>query len=63
MTIHILNCVSMSPWWPRSLFVEGLDAVDGTPVLDTKPAMEEFLPAGPIALLVGLPGRRTALGI
>ncbi|MBE3067927.1 MAG: SAM-dependent methyltransferase, partial [Chloroflexi bacterium] len=46
----------------RSLFVEGLDAVDGTPVLDTKPAMEEFLPAGPIALLVGLPGRRTALG-
>jgi tRNA-Thr(GGU) m(6)t(6)A37 methyltransferase TsaA len=32
----------------RSLFVEGLDAVDGTPVLDIKPVMEEFLPRGPI---------------
>ncbi len=32
----------------RSLFVEGLDAVDGTPVLDIKPVMEEFLPSGPI---------------
>jgi tRNA-Thr(GGU) m(6)t(6)A37 methyltransferase TsaA len=32
----------------RSLFVEGLDAVDGTPVLDIKPVMEEFLPNGPI---------------
>lgn len=28
----------------RSLFVEGLDAVDGTPVLDIKPVMQEFLP-------------------
>ena len=26
------------------LFVEGLDAVDGTPVLDIKPVMREFLP-------------------
>jgi tRNA-Thr(GGU) m(6)t(6)A37 methyltransferase TsaA len=32
----------------RSLFVEGLDAVDGTPVLDIKPVMEEFLPRGEI---------------
>jgi tRNA-Thr(GGU) m(6)t(6)A37 methyltransferase TsaA len=32
----------------RSLFVEGLDAVDGTPVLDIKPMMEEFLPRGQI---------------
>lgn len=32
----------------RSLFVEGLDAVDGTPVLDIKPVMAEFLPSGPI---------------
>ena len=32
----------------RSLFVEGLDAVDGTPVLDIKPVMQEFLPRGPI---------------
>jgi len=32
----------------RSLFVEGLDAVDGTPVLDFKPVMQEFLPRGPV---------------
>jgi tRNA-Thr(GGU) m(6)t(6)A37 methyltransferase TsaA len=32
----------------RSLFVEGLDAVDGTPVLDIKPVMDEFLPRGEI---------------
>jgi tRNA (Thr-GGU) A37 N-methylase len=28
----------------RSLHVVGLDAVDGTPVLDLKPVMREFLP-------------------
>jgi tRNA-Thr(GGU) m(6)t(6)A37 methyltransferase TsaA len=28
------------------LFVRGLDAVDGTPVLDIKPVMKEFLPQG-----------------
>ena len=28
--------------------VEGLDAIDGTPVLDIKPVMEEFLPRGDI---------------
>lgn len=28
--------------------VEGLDAVDGTPVLDIKPVMREFLPRGDI---------------
>lgn len=27
-----------------SLFVEGLDAIDGTPVLDIKPVMREFQP-------------------
>jgi tRNA (adenine37-N6)-methyltransferase len=32
----------------RSLFVEGLDAVDGTPVLDIKPVMVEYLPRGEI---------------
>jgi tRNA-Thr(GGU) m(6)t(6)A37 methyltransferase TsaA len=32
----------------RSLFVEGLDAIDGTPVLDIKPVMQEFLPRGTI---------------
>jgi tRNA (Thr-GGU) A37 N-methylase len=29
--------------------VRGLDAVDGTPVLDLKPCMREFLPRGPLA--------------
>jgi tRNA-Thr(GGU) m(6)t(6)A37 methyltransferase TsaA len=28
----------------RSLIVEGLDAVDGTPVIDIKPVLAEFLP-------------------
>ncbi len=28
----------------RTLTVEGLDAIDGTPVLDIKPVMREFLP-------------------
>ncbi len=32
----------------RQLLVEGLDAVDGTPVLDIKPVMVEYLPAGPV---------------
>ena len=32
----------------RSLFVAGLDAVDGTPVLDIKPVMAEFLPREPV---------------
>jgi tRNA (adenine37-N6)-methyltransferase len=31
-----------------SLFVEGLDAIDGTPVLDIKPVMEGFLPRDPV---------------
>jgi tRNA (adenine37-N6)-methyltransferase len=32
----------------RALEVEGLDAVDGTPVVDIKPVMAEFLPRGPV---------------
>jgi tRNA (adenine37-N6)-methyltransferase len=32
----------------RSLFVQGLDAIDGTPVLDIKPVMAEFLPREPL---------------
>jgi tRNA-Thr(GGU) m(6)t(6)A37 methyltransferase TsaA len=32
----------------RSLFVERLDAIDGTPVLDIKPVMREFLPEGEV---------------
>lgn len=29
---------------PRALLVEGLDAIEGTPVVDLKPVMTEFLP-------------------
>lgn len=32
----------------RVLTVEGLDAIDGTPVLDIKPYMDEFGPRGPV---------------
>jgi tRNA-Thr(GGU) m(6)t(6)A37 methyltransferase TsaA len=32
----------------RRLEVEGLDAIDGTPVLDIKPVMRAFLPRGEI---------------
>jgi tRNA-Thr(GGU) m(6)t(6)A37 methyltransferase TsaA len=32
----------------RTLVVEGLDAIDGTPVLDVKPVMSEFLPREPV---------------
>jgi len=32
----------------RTLEVEGLDAVDGTPVVDIKPVMIEFLPRGAV---------------
>ena len=32
----------------RTLYVSGLDAVDGTPVLDIKPVMREFLPREPV---------------
>ena len=28
----------------RTLVVAGLDAIDGTPILDIKPVMQEFLP-------------------
>jgi tRNA-Thr(GGU) m(6)t(6)A37 methyltransferase TsaA len=30
----------------RELIVKGLDAIDGTPVIDLKPVMTEFLPRG-----------------
>jgi tRNA (Thr-GGU) A37 N-methylase len=32
----------------RVLQVGGLDAIDGTPVLDIKPVMKEFLPREPV---------------
>jgi tRNA (Thr-GGU) A37 N-methylase len=31
-----------------SIEVEGLDAIDGTPVLDIKPVWTGYLPRGPI---------------
>ncbi len=39
-----LTMVSVVKHVGRSLFVKGLDAVDGTPVLDIKPVFVEFLP-------------------
>jgi tRNA (Thr-GGU) A37 N-methylase len=32
----------------RKLFVEKLDAINGTPILDIKPVLKEFLPSGEI---------------
>ncbi len=32
----------------RHLFLDGLDAIDGTPVLDIKPWVAEFAPRGPV---------------
>jgi tRNA (Thr-GGU) A37 N-methylase len=32
----------------RTLHVLGLDAIDGTPVVDIKPVLKEFLPREPI---------------
>lgn len=32
----------------RSIFVEGLDAIDGTPVIDIKPVLKEYLPRGEV---------------
>jgi tRNA-Thr(GGU) m(6)t(6)A37 methyltransferase TsaA len=41
-TAKIIRCEG------RTLYVENLDAIDGTPVLDLKPVMQEFLPAGTV---------------
>jgi tRNA-Thr(GGU) m(6)t(6)A37 methyltransferase TsaA len=40
--VEILGCEG------HRLLVAGLDAIDGTPVLDIKPAMREFLPRSPV---------------
>lgn len=32
----------------RLLIVKGLDAIDGTPIIDIKPVMKEFLPKGEV---------------
>ena len=43
--VTVARLVSVSG---RILTVRGLDAVDGTPVLDIKPVMREFLPRGEV---------------
>lgn len=43
--VTVCRIVSVSG---REIQVEGLDAIDGTPVLDIKPVMREFLPRGDI---------------
>ena len=32
----------------KKLIVKGLDAIDGTPIIDIKPVMKEFLPKGKV---------------
>ncbi|MGR6898368.1 SAM-dependent methyltransferase [Rummeliibacillus sp. TYF-LIM-RU47] len=32
----------------RSFIVKGLDSIDGTPIIDIKPVMKEFLPRGEV---------------
>lgn len=43
-----LTLVELKQRQGRTLTVAGLDAVDGTPVLDIKPVMQEFLPRSPL---------------
>ncbi|GAA3455282.1 SAM-dependent methyltransferase [Dactylosporangium matsuzakiense] len=45
---HIgVTCCRIASVHGRELTVIGLDAVDGTPVIDVKPTIAEFLPADP----------------
>jgi tRNA-Thr(GGU) m(6)t(6)A37 methyltransferase TsaA len=39
-----LTTVELIKYSGRTLFVKGLDAINGTPVVDIKPVMKEFLP-------------------
>ena len=41
-------CAGCSVWTGWTLRVQGLDAVDGTPVLDVKPYMTGFAPRGDV---------------
>lgn len=41
-TVKIINLTG------KQLTVEGLDAINGTPIIDIKPVMREFLPKGAI---------------
>jgi len=46
--IHITDGQSSAKTGGKILTAQGLDAIDGTPVLDIKPAMKEFLPRGEV---------------
>ena len=39
-----LTIVELLELKQRTLIVKGLDAIDGTPIIDIKPVMKEFLP-------------------
>ncbi len=43
--VTVCRIVSVSG---REMIVEGLDAIDGTPVIDIKPVLREFLPRGEV---------------
>ncbi|RLQ96299.1 tRNA (N6-threonylcarbamoyladenosine(37)-N6)-methyltransferase TrmO [Falsibacillus albus] len=43
-----LTTVQLLEHRERTLKVKGLDAIDGTPIIDIKPVMKEFLPKGDI---------------
>lgn len=43
-----LTTVKLRALQGRVLYVEGCDALDGTPVLDIKPVMQGFLPRGAV---------------
>ena len=43
-----LSCCKLVKIEGLTITVEGLDAIDGTPILDVKPVMKEFQPRGDI---------------
>jgi tRNA-Thr(GGU) m(6)t(6)A37 methyltransferase TsaA len=43
-----LTIVELQERKGSSLFVKNLDAINGTPILDIKPVMKEFLPQGEV---------------
>ncbi|MCP3742651.1 SAM-dependent methyltransferase [Rossellomorea sp. BNER] len=43
-----LTTVELLDHQGRTLIVKGLDAIDGTPIMDIKPVMKEFLPKGEV---------------
>ena len=43
-----VSCCTLLGVDGRTIHVRGLDAIDGSPVLDIKPVIAEFLPRGPV---------------